>query len=426
VGSALRGLTTRGRGFLAAGVAAAVSSVVLGESDLLRVAVLLAVLPLLSAAAVALTRYRLSCRRTLDPDRLQVGTAAQVRLRLENISRLPTGMMLLEDEVPSVLGTRPRFVLHRLWPHQVSTVTYTVRAEVRGRYPLGPLRVRLTDLFGLCEVEKAFTNSTMLTVTPVVQPLPTARFGGEWTGAGETRQRSAAVHGEDDAATREYRHGDDLRKVHWRSTARVGELMVRREEQPRQSRAAVLLDTRAAAHRGDGAASSLEWAVSAAASVALHLAHGGYTLRLVTDTGTDLDATTLRDDGVVLDHLAEVRPSRRGGLELAAHALRRSGGSAGEGLLVAVLGLVDPDEITRLAAVRATGTTCVAILLDASNWVTLSPERRAAADAAHDAAAHALLRSGWHVLPVRRGTQLPDVWPHAAERGAGILLGGGG
>jgi uncharacterized protein (DUF58 family) len=425
VSGALRGLTTRGRGLLAAGAAAGVSALVLGESDLLRVAVLLALLPPLSAAAVALTRYRLACHRTLDPARVSVGTPAQVRLRLENVSRLPTGIMMLEDAVPSTLGTRPRFVLHRLWPRQVSTVTYTVRADARGRYRVGPLTVRLTDLFGLCEVEKSFSNSTVLTVTPVVQPLPTARFGGEWIGAGETRQRSAAVHGEDDAATREYRHGDDLRKVHWRSTARVGELMVRREEQPRQSRAAVLLDTRAAAHRGDGAASSLEWAVSAAASVAVHLARAGYTLRLVTDTGTDLDATTLGDDSVLLDHLAEVRASRRGGLELAAHALRHSGGSGGGGLLVAVLGLVDPDELSRLAAVRAAGTTCVAVLLDASSWVSLTPDRRAAADAAFDATAHTLLRAGWHVLPARRDTRLPEVWPHAAERGAGILLGGG-
>ncbi len=101
--------------------------------------------------------------------------------------------------------------------------------------------------------------------------------GGTWGGAGDSLARAAAVSGEDDIATREYRDGDDLRRVHWRSTAKRGELMVRREEQPRQMRATVLLDARARGHRGDGPASSFEWAVSAAASVAVHftdLKHG--------------------------------------------------------------------------------------------------------------------------------------------------------
>ena len=87
-------------------------------------------------------------------------------------------------------------------------------------------------------------------------PLPAVRLTGEYAGTGDSRARSVAVHGEDDAATREYRHGDDLRKVHWRSTARVGELMVRREEQPFQSRATVLLDSRTIAHRGSDSAES--------------------------------------------------------------------------------------------------------------------------------------------------------------------------
>src|SRR5947209_9048920 len=90
--------------------------------------------------------------------------------------------------------------------------------------------------------------------------------------------RSIATAGEDDAATREYRLGDDLRRIHWRSTARRGELMVRREEQPWQSRAVLLLDCRQSAHQGDGPLSSFEWSVSAAASIGLHLAHGGFTV----------------------------------------------------------------------------------------------------------------------------------------------------
>ena len=165
-------------------------------------------------------------------------------LRLPNLSRLPTGTLLLEDRLPYALGSRPRLVLERLGAHQASSVAYTVRADVRGRYEVGPLVVRLTDPFGLCELTRSFPTVDQLTVVPQVVPLPTVRLAGEYAGSGDSRARSVAVHGEDDAATREYRHGDDLRRVHWRSTARIGELMVRREEQPWESRATIVLDTR--------------------------------------------------------------------------------------------------------------------------------------------------------------------------------------
>src|SRR5215469_15964213 len=286
---AMRGLTTRGRSFLAAAAAAAFSAFVLGERDLLRVAILLAALPLLAAAYVGQTRYRLACTRSLNPGRIPVGSPSRIQLRLSNLSRLPTGTLLLEDRLPYALGSRPRVVLERLGAHQASSVAYTVRADVRGRYPIGPLVIRLTDPFGLCELTRSFPSVDKLTVIPQVVTLPHVRLAGEYAGTGESRARSVAVHGEDDAATREYRRGDDLRRVHWRSTARTGELMVRREEQPWESRATIVLDTRARAHRGEGPTASFEWAVSAAASIAEHLRHAGYKARLVTDAGTDVD-----------------------------------------------------------------------------------------------------------------------------------------
>src|ERR671917_158497 len=83
--------------------------------------------------------------------------------------------------------------------------------------------------------------------------------------------------------------------------------MGRREEQPWESRATVVLDTRDHAHRGEGPAASFEWAVSAAASIAVHLRQAGYKLRLVTGSGVDVDATELGGEGVVLDTLADVK-----------------------------------------------------------------------------------------------------------------------
>jgi uncharacterized protein (DUF58 family) len=303
----LAGLTTRGRLFLAAGGGATLAALILAEKDLLRVAVLLAVLPLISAGYVGRSRYRLSCNRTLEPRRAQVGASARVLLELNNVSRLPTGTILLEDRLPYALGSRPRLVLERLLAQRTSAVAYSVRADVRGRYEVGPLTARLSDPFGLCELTRSFSTVDRLTVIPQITPLDPVRLAAEYAGSGESRARSVAVHGEDDAATREYRHGDDLRRVHWRSTARVGELMVRREEQPWESRATVILDTRAGAHRGEGPTASFEWAVSAAASIALHLRPSGYKLRLITEPGIVVDASEVGGDGPLLARIAQLR-----------------------------------------------------------------------------------------------------------------------
>lgn len=416
---ALRGLTMRGRAFLGAACAAALAGLVLGERDLLRVAVLLFALPMLAAAYVGRSRYKLSCGRTLDPHRAPVGGTARVVLRLQNMSRLPTGTMLMEDRLPYALGSRPRLVLERLGPHQASTVAYTVRADARGRYEVGPLAIRLTDPFGLCELTRSFPSTDHLVVVPQVVPLPTVRLAGEFAGSGDSRARSVSVHGEDDAATREYRHGDDLRRVHWRSTARVGELMVRREEQPWESRATVVLDMRSSGHRGEGPQASFEWAVSAVASAARYLRDAGYRVRLVAGSQIDVDANDAAGDTLLLDHLAEVKASPRFDIATLVDQVRRRGDG---GLIIAVLGQINTAEAQMLAAVRGNGATCVAFLVDSSTWLSLPPEHRAAADREHDAAALALLHSGWRVVPVSHGAKLPALWPQAGRGSAGFAL----
>jgi len=416
---ALRGLTTRGRSFLFMAGGAAIFALIFGEKDLLRIAVLLAALPLLAAAYVGRTRYKLACSRGLEPHRVQVGASARVVLRLQNLSRLPTGTMLLEDRLPYALGSRPRLVLERLGPAQASSVAYTVRADVRGRYDIGPLVVRLTDPFGLCELVRSFPSQDRLTVIPQVTSLPSVRLAGEFAGAGESRARSVAVHGEDDAATREYRYGDDLRRVHWRSTARVGELMVRREEQPWESRATVVLDTRGIAHRGEGPTASFEWAVSAAASIALHLRGNGYKLRLVTGDGTDVDATESDGEGALLDHLAEVKLSQRGDIARLVDRVRhRSDG----GLVIGVFGMLDPSEAEVLAAMRGNGATCIALLIDSTTWLNLPTAAREEADRSHGLAALSLLRSGWRVVGVPHGSKLQALWPEAARGSRGFAF----
>jgi uncharacterized protein (DUF58 family) len=416
VRTALRALTVRGRCLLAAGITTGLAGIFFKERDLLRIAALLILLPLVAAAFATRIRFRLTCTRRLDPARVAAGDRSRVVLRIENVARLPTGLLLVEDTIPYLLGGRPRVVLDRLTPRRPVDVGYHVSGELRGRYRVGPLTVRLVDPFGLCELTRSFTSTETLVVTPQVEVLPQIALSAEWGGAGYSTSRSVATHGDDDVATREYRYGDDLRRIHWRTTARRGELAVRREEQPWQSRGAVLLDTRAMAHRGDGPTSSIEWAISAAASISIHLARAGLEVRLVTDTGTEVTSAGLGGpsfDGAVLDVLAVVKPSPATSLHAATATLRRQGA---EGLLIAIVGALTAEEAERLARMRSGGSSvAIAFVLNTETWVGQSTRSAQANAEAHRRACELLTGSGWRAIEVSRGDQLAALWPQAGR-----------
>ncbi|HSR24133.1 MAG TPA: DUF58 domain-containing protein, partial [Candidatus Eisenbacteria bacterium] len=335
---ALSAMTTRGRAFLAAGITAALCAVVLGQDELLRVGALLVFLPLVTAFFLGRARYRLGLVRSVNPSQVAAGQQARVQLDLTNDGRMPTGLLLLEDQVPYVLGTRPRFVIDRMGPKWRRSVGYVVRADVRGKYAIGPMTVRLSDPFGLVELNRSFQSTTRLVVTPRVWPLPAIPLSGVWTGSGDNRPRAFASGSAEDVTVREYHLGDDLRRVHWRSSAHAGQLMVRREEQPWQSRATVFLDHRVVAHRGTGAASSLEHAVSVAASVCVHLVQRGFLVRLVTAAGEEPggswhERALAAEPGPRLESLAVVGEVSHPQLDV--RWLQEAGHA---GMLVAVLG----------------------------------------------------------------------------------------
>lgn len=326
------------------------------------------VLPLLAAAFVGRNRYRLALARTVSPQLVTAGQPAQVTLSLTNEGKAPSGALLLEEQLPYVLGTRPRFALggvHQGWQREV---TYPVRSEVRGRYDIGPMTVRLTDPFGLVEMGRAFRSTVPLTVTPRTVALPPIPLGGSATGSGDNRPRAFAVGSAEDVTVREYRRGDDLRRVHWRSSARVGELMVRREEQPWQSRATVFLDNRSHVHRGQGLASSFEGAVSAAASIALHLSHRGFMVRLVTATGEqEATAWHMRDANTnarpILESLAVVSLVARDTID---SSWLTEGGHSG--VTVGVVGGIESRDGASLRRMAQNASTALALVVDAAGW----------------------------------------------------------
>ncbi|MFJ3200738.1 DUF58 domain-containing protein [Streptomyces sp. NPDC086989] len=432
--ASLAGLTTRGRSFLAAGVAAALCAYVLGQGELLRVGLLLAVLPLVCVLALHRTRHRVSGNRRLTPMRVPAGSEARVQLRMENVSRLPTGLLMLQDRVPYVLGPRPRFVLDRVEPGGRREVSYRVRSDLRGRYPLGPLQLRLTDPFGLVELTRSFSTYDTLTVIPRTEALAPVRLTGETSGYGDGGRRSLALAGDDDVIPRTYRRGDDLRRVHWRSTARYGELMVRREEQPQRSRATVLLDTRAVAFEGAGPGSAFEWAVSGAASSLVHLLEQGFSVRLLTDTGTSVPGDggvssggqeSAEAAGLMMDTLAVVGHSDGAGLARAYDAVRGGGGGAGggfagaggDGLLIAFFGDLDDVQTELAAKMRVRCGGAVAFVLDSALWAGRPSQAEARVRRLRDA--------GWTALAAPPGVAFGQLWRQAGNSPLGTGTSGG-
>jgi uncharacterized protein (DUF58 family) len=399
-------LTTRGRAFVVAGATALVSAVAVGLDDLTRIGALLLLLPLLTALALTRGQHRLTLTRTVTPHRLTAGQTATVELDLRNEGRVPTGLLLLEEQVPYALGVRPRFVVDRMGSRWHRTVSYVVRSDVRGRFTLGPMAVRVHDPFGLVELDRTFTSTADLVVTPKVVPLPAIPLEGVWTGSGDNRPRDFVGGSAEDVTVREYRRGDDLRRVHWRSSAHAGELMVRREEQPWQSRATLFVDNRRHAHRGTGLSSSFEYAVTVAASVGLHLAQRGFRVRLVTAEGHDTDHrwhehAAGTESGPLLESLALLGTVARTTIDTSwlndAHQ--------SSGLLVAVLGETLPVDRVALSRMRHAASTPLAIALDTEQW------QRSTGPVPREPAALGLLTAtGWRSVSAGPQEALAGVW----------------
>jgi uncharacterized protein (DUF58 family) len=398
---ALSGLTLRGRAFLAAGLTATACAILLGQSTLVRLGVLALLLPLVSVVVVGRRRHQVTLTRTLSPALTTAGDTCRVDLELHNRPGDRTGALLVEDKLPWALGTPQRFLLHELGRSWRRTVSYRVRPEVRGQFSIGPLTVTDNDPFGLVEVTSVASGTTTLTVTPRTVALPAIPIPGTRGGSGDHRPRSAAVGSAEDVTVREYRRGDELRRVHWRSSARRGELMVRKEEQPWEAQATVLLDNRAARHHGRGLTSSFELAVTAAASVAVHLEQRGYAVRFATaDTfhaGTE--GTAIR----ILEQLAVVDLVPTTVLDT---SWTPDAGNCG--LIVGVLGAVTDADLGVLRRLRHHHDSALALVLDLGQWSGVATETARTVTAP-------LAAIGWTATELSPGGRLDTAWAGLAR-----------
>jgi uncharacterized protein (DUF58 family) len=259
------------------------------------------------ALLTAVWRPRLEVTRSADPDRVARGEAASMRLTVRNAGRLRAANLVAEDRCGDRLVPVP---LLRLRPGRDTEVRYDVPTRQRGVLPVGPLRVTRRDPLGLVALARPYGGTVPVWVHPRIHPLRALP-----TGAGRSLDGRVdnVPHGSITFdALREYVVGDDLRRVHWRTSARVGELMVRENVDTSLPRIVVLLDNRAAAHpdRADGVADTFESGCEAAASIvtAAFREDLPVTLLLVAPEPPDeIPPGELPTAGGPLDRLAAVR-----------------------------------------------------------------------------------------------------------------------
>ncbi|MBV8986541.1 MAG: DUF58 domain-containing protein [Acidimicrobiia bacterium] len=337
-----------------------------GAAALVGLAVLLARLP----------GPRLDLRRELHPPRVYAGTESRVELIVRNAGSRRTPVFGLRD--PFDGGRRQaKFLVSPLSPAESARAAYRLPTERRGIFTLGPLEASVSDPFGLASRTLRVAPASELTVYPRVDsiaPLPHTRGDDPLSGA--DHPTGVALSGEDFYALRAYEVGDDLRRVHWPSTARLDELMIRQNEMPWQARVTVLLDVRRHAHSGE----SLELAVSAAASVVAACWQRGSLVRLVTTDGVDSGYGSQHAHvEAIMETLASVGLTRDDRLSAVLGSLTRPGNAGG---LVALFTAEAPDsDVQNIARLQFRFASLTVVLFDRSAYDPNAPADRKRAPA---------------------------------------------
>ena len=411
-------LTGRGWWFVAAALMLFVFAYGFGKTELLYVAGLLGALPVIAVIVVRARRPKLAVTRAFSPHVIEAGSTASVSLTVRNRAPRRSIRARWWDAVPwrpfqtpaaDIPGLQSRGARYAGRGNAVG-LGYDIRPPRRGIFPVGPMSVEVADAFGLATSVVRIGEVQQITVTPEVIPLAESGMSIP-VGDGESRlvQRRSAGD-EDDIMTREYRDGDAMRRVHWRATARKGDLMVRQEEQRSFPEARILVDTRRAGYRDvgddDEESAAFEWVVRMLASVAVHLRRTGFHIT-VEDSGIPQFEALSRErrrtwgDEEFLAGLAS--------LELTDPVPPRKRMLRANGPLIALVGTPEPETLEWMLAQRRPGELAVAFLVQSVSAIDLI-DRSFGVPAAAPRIADRLTNAGWLVVPVRADDDHAAAW----------------
>jgi len=343
-------MTTRGRLALALGGLTYLAAWAFGSKPLYPVALGLLAAVLLGRLWTRLAGRPVELRRRLPGGERLAGEDVQVRLELVGPHRLPATLILRERI--GKLGERET-------PVPRGKASYVLRDLPRGRYAFEDTTAVIEDPLGFDRVELPLPTPGALLVYPRLVELEQLFSESGASARDGRRLLLRRPSGFDLHSVREYQQGESLRMVHWRSTAKRAQLMVKELEDSPRDEVAVVLDADPASVVG----ASFEAQVRAAGSLLLAHARRGRRSVLVINTPRREQQRVHSADGDwhgALDLLATIEPVE--GPPLAA-LLADEGGAAFRSLELAVVTATLPGRLVEQLVERSLGRRDVSIVL---------------------------------------------------------------
>jgi uncharacterized protein (DUF58 family) len=373
------------------------------------VAVGIMAMPFLAAAFVQWNKLRLEIDRHLSSVRVFPGTRVVVTLRVENHGPGTAPFLLIEDSLSPALGKPARLVVTGIPARNHEDVSYSVLCRSRGRYAVGPTSISVSDPFGLARINVRILDTNELVVYPEVEDIPPGELSLQGAGFGDSTMRQLYRSAAEFYTMREYITGDDLRRIHWPSVARTGQLMIRQDEATRRSAATVFLDNRIVS-LGSVGSPGFERAVSAAASMGRSLLRAGFAVRLAM---VDAPAVPVAEERL-LETLAGVTSSRERDIAGALAALRIS--ALSESTLIVVGAPPAGSEVESLQRFGARFGRKVAVLVLPTRSPLLPREAAEELEGRMQAAVTALRGSRWKVCVLPPDGRLAEEWKNSTIR----------
>ncbi len=279
--------------------------------------IMFAVLALLAPVSFLLSRgtlKALSVRREA-PGLMKEGQQRRVRLTVTNRGLRRRYFFTVGDELPEGLEAvgegAGRALIPSLGAEEEFSIDYTLRANRRGVYRIGPARLEHADLIGMFNFRRQLGEADELVVHPTPTRMPNVWLSVASLRAPQRPRRRFRGEGIELYGTRPFVPGDDLRRVDWKSTARRGQLIVREYERAEATDATVIMDLQGAVHYGEGDDATIERAVKLAASITAQMLERGSSVGLIAMGASELSVPPSADPRQrvrVFDALARVQP----------------------------------------------------------------------------------------------------------------------